>query len=68
MLEIDICFSKFIATGGLETLNESELSLYQDLLEYQDADLLLLFQGKVHADEEVVQQLIDRIRACFGGL
>lgn len=61
MLELDLFFERFILTGRFEQLTEEELSAYQQLLELDDGDLLLLFQGKYTHDDELMQQVIDKI-------
>ena len=61
MLELDLFFERFILTGRFEQLSEEELNAYQQLLELDDGDLLLLFQGKYIHDDKLMQQVIDKI-------
>ncbi|RTL01403.1 MAG: succinate dehydrogenase assembly factor 2 family protein [Proteobacteria bacterium] len=61
MLELDLYFDRFIQCGDFALLNEDELKLYQMLLELDDGDLLLLFQGKQQLADEHAQQLVDKI-------
>lgn len=61
MLELDLFFERFILTGKFEQLAGGELFAYQQLLDMDDGDLLLLFQGKCTHDDKLVQQVIDKI-------
>lgn len=61
MLELDLFFERFILTGKFEQLTEDELGAYQLLLELDDGDLLLLFQGKHAHNDELMQRVIDKI-------
>lgn len=62
ILELDICFDKFIQSGGLDNLNENELLAYQALLECDDSDLMVLLLGNDVVDDEVTQMVVDKIR------
>ena len=64
MLEADIYFSRFIEQGGFDGLTDTELLAYQDLIEFADGDLLLLFQGKEQADDGLLQSIVEKIKVC----
>lgn len=62
MLELDLFFERFIQSGKFDALNDNELSLYNELLQMDDNDILLLFQGKARLSVAPVQEIIDQIR------
>lgn len=62
ILELDLCFDKFIQSGDFDLLSDAQLCAYNELLEMDDGDLLLLFQGKANLAEENLQSIIDKIR------
>ena len=62
ILELDICFDKFIQSGGLDSLNENELLAYQSLLECDDNDLMVLLLGNDVVDDDITQMVVDKIR------
>jgi antitoxin CptB len=62
ILELDICFDKFIQSGGLDNLNENELLAYQALLECDDSDLMVLLLGNDVVDDDITQRVVDKIR------
>jgi antitoxin CptB len=62
MLELDLYFDRFISNGNFDKLSDKELTNYDELLEMDDNDLLLLLQGKVRLSHKEVQGLIDTIR------
>lgn len=62
MLELDLYFDQFIQNMGLDRLTENELFAYRELLDFDDGDLLLLFQGKELLDNRLQQNVIDKIR------
>lgn len=62
ILELDICFDKFIQSGGLDSLNEKELLVYQALLECDDSDLMVLLLGNDVVDDELTQRVVNKIR------
>ncbi len=62
ILELDICFDNFIQNGGLDKLDETELLAYQELLECDDSDLMVLLLGNDVVDDEVTQRVVDKIR------
>ncbi len=65
MLEVDLFFSHFLEQVGLDNLTAEELAVYSDLVECDDGDLLILFQGKDHVVDNIVAQcMVDKIRAC----
>ena len=65
MLEVDLFFSHFLEQIGLDHLTAEELEAYSDLVECDDGDLLILFQGKDRVvDNEVAQCMVNKIRAC----
>ena len=63
LLELDICFDKFIQSGGLGSLNEEELLAYEALLECDDGDLMVLLLGNDVVDDEITQKVVDKIRS-----
>jgi succinate dehydrogenase flavin-adding protein (antitoxin of CptAB toxin-antitoxin module) len=70
MLELDLQFAKFIQVGGLNQLNDEELNGYNQLLEMDDGDLLLLLQGNQLRTNELcnnvtpcMQSVINQIRS-----
>jgi succinate dehydrogenase flavin-adding protein (antitoxin of CptAB toxin-antitoxin module) len=62
ILELDICFDKFIQGGGLDSLGEDELLAYQSLLECDDSDLMVLLLGNDLVKDETAQKVVDKIR------
>lgn len=62
MLELDLYFERFIESGKFDELSDKELTYYNELLEMEDNDMLLLFQGKVRLSDEGIQALINQIR------
>ena len=63
LLELDICFDKFIQSGGLDSLDEKELLAYQALLECDDGDLMVLLLGNDVVNDELTQSVVDKIRS-----
>ncbi|AUR52682.1 citrate synthase [Aquella oligotrophica] len=61
ILELDLFFERFINEGRFARMNEVQLGYYQQLLEFEDGDLLQLFQGKVRLADPLFQMLIDEI-------
>ncbi len=61
MLELDLYFERFINDGNFAKLNEMELLAYQHLITLDDADLLLLFQGKEELADPELQNLVNKI-------
>ena len=61
MLELDLYFNTFIENGKLDLLSEKELDFYASLLEFDDGEILLLFQKKITTHSENIQKLIDSI-------
>lgn len=62
LLELDICFDKFLQNGGLEKLDSTELLAYKALLELDDSDLLILLMGGNEVEDETTQKVINKIR------
>ena len=62
MLEVDLCFERFVENGGFDQLVEDDLANYVNLLEMDDSQLLLLFQGKERLTDDGLQALVDQIR------
>ena len=62
MLELDLFFDKFIQENGLDSLSESELNAYQNLLTLDDGYLILLLHGIVDSDDVLEQMVIDKIK------
>lgn len=65
MLEVDLCFERFIQNGGLDALTDDELVMYSSLLEMDDGHLLLLFQGQECLNNANLQALVSKIRASI---
>jgi succinate dehydrogenase flavin-adding protein (antitoxin of CptAB toxin-antitoxin module) len=61
MLELDLIFDKFIQNEGLSQLSIEELSLYTKLLEQDDSDLQLMFQGFTSRETEMFAPLVYKI-------
>ena len=61
ILELDLFFERFINEGKFARMDEVQLGYYQQLLEFEDGDLLQLFQGKVRLTDPLFQKLIDEI-------
>jgi antitoxin CptB len=62
MLELDLFFEQFIESGQFDQLSDTQLGSYGELLQMEDGDLLLLFQGKVRLSCPDIQELIDKVR------
>lgn len=62
ILELDIYFDKFIQNGYLDKLNQVELDTYNNLLNMDDSDILLMIQGLLPVNDNIMQDLIDKIR------
>jgi len=65
MLELDLYFDRFISNGKFDELSDTELTCYNELLEMDDNDLLLLFQGKVRLSNKEMQGLVDKIKCVI---
>ncbi|MBY0379837.1 MAG: succinate dehydrogenase assembly factor 2 [Burkholderiales bacterium] len=63
-LELDLFFDSYIQKGHLENLSEGGLTKYNDLLELEDGELLLLFQSKVKLNDGIMQTIVEDIIAC----
>lgn len=61
LLEVDLIFSAFIDNQGLEKLSHNEIELYEQLIEMNDNDLLLLFNNKMKVNNELIALLINKI-------
>ncbi|MCX8515239.1 MAG: citrate (Si)-synthase [Pseudomonadota bacterium] len=61
ILELDLFFDRFLNQKGLDSLDEAELKLYEQLLEYKDEEILLLFTNRITASNEDMQMLIKKI-------
>ena len=62
ILELDLYFDKFIKNGYLDKLNQNELDIYNNLLNMDDSDILLMIQGFLPTDDDIMQTLINKIR------
>ena len=62
ILELDLYFDKFIKNGYLDKLNQNELDIYNNLLNMDDSDILLMIQGFLPIDDDIMQTLINKIR------
>ena len=65
MLEVDLYLDKFIQNGELEKLSLTELAYYEEVLELEDSDLLLLFQGKGCLKDLKKQSIINKVVAVM---
>jgi succinate dehydrogenase flavin-adding protein (antitoxin of CptAB toxin-antitoxin module) len=61
ILELDLFFDRFLSQQGLESLDENELEIYEQLLEYKDEEILQLFTNRIIASSEAMQLLIKKI-------
>lgn len=61
MLELDLYFERFIQSGKFDALGNEELNYYGELLQMDDNDLLLLFQGEATLADKVMQGLVNAI-------
>ncbi len=61
MLELDLYFDRFIQEGQLELLSNEELNAYTSLLELDDGELLLLFQGNIVSKDNNIQHIVNYI-------
>lgn len=68
LLEVDLIFNNFINSKGLECLLPDEVLLYEELIEMNDNDLLLLFNKKIKIKNELIEQLINKILYMSKGL
>ncbi len=62
MLELDLYFDRFIQEGNLKLLSNEELDAYASLLELDDSELLLLFQGEIVAENDKIQNIVNYIK------
>lgn len=63
ILELDLFFDKFIQSDGIDSLSEDDLNTYAKLLDLEDCDLLLLFQGRKRLLDADMQKIVDKICA-----
>lgn len=61
LLELDLFLNRFIQDGHFASLDVTELNHYQQLLQLDDGDLLLLLQGKQSLNHAGLQGLISKI-------
>lgn len=62
VLELDLYFEQFIKSGKFDQLSDKELSSYNEILQMEDGDILLLLQGKANLLNNEIQSIIDQIR------
>lgn len=62
LLELDLLFERFIVSGKFDKLSDQELNNYDELLEMEDSDILLLLQGSATLPDTKIQNLVDQIR------
>lgn len=62
VLELDLYFEQFIKSGKFDQLSDKELSSYNEILQMEDGDILLLLQGKANLLNNDIQSIIDQIR------
>lgn len=63
ILELDLFFDRFITNGKLDGLSANELDLYENLLEYEDSDIMALFLKQKTEQNDQMQKLINLIIA-----
>jgi succinate dehydrogenase flavin-adding protein (antitoxin of CptAB toxin-antitoxin module) len=65
VLELDLFFSRFLEKQELSTLNAQELFAYQQLLEYEDNELIEIFVNNKSTNDDTINNLVKRIRYNF---
>ena len=63
LLELDIVLTRF-TQSRFETLSESELEIFRDILDWQDQDFLAIVNGYQDVPDEKYQALITLIRSA----
>lgn len=61
LLELDLIFYTFINNQGLEQLSYNEISLYEQLININDNDLLLIFNQKIKPNNQLIELLVNKI-------
>lgn len=61
LLELDLIFHTFINNQGLEQLSYNEISLYEQLININDNDLLLIFNQKIKPNNQLIELLVNKI-------
>ncbi|MCC2624489.1 MAG: gltA [Burkholderiales bacterium] len=62
MLELDLYFDRFIASGNFDKLSDRELDCYNEVLQMDDNDIFSLLQGGARLSDANLQSIIDQIR------
>ncbi|MBQ9682671.1 MAG: succinate dehydrogenase assembly factor 2 [Neisseriaceae bacterium] len=62
LLELNIVFNRFIDNGGFAQLDEQELRILEDILTWNDQDLLQVMLGCKTVEEPFQAALIRKIR------
>ena len=62
LLELNIVFNRFIDNGGFAQLTEQELRILEDILTWNDQDLLQVMLGCKTVEEPFQAALIRKIR------
>ena len=62
-MELDIVLTRFMQSR-FETLSESELETFRDILDWQDQDFLAIVNGYQEVPDEKYQALITLIRSA----
>lgn len=63
LLELDIVLTRFMQSR-FETLSESELEIFRDILDWQDQDFLAIVNGYQDVPDAKYQALITLIRSA----
>ena len=61
LLELDLILGRFMEKE-FEQLNNEELAVFVEILEFQDQDLLALVNGYMQTEKTHLISLLDRIR------
>lgn len=64
MLELDLYFERFIASGLFDVLSLDELKHYEEMLALDDGDLLLLVQAKHEHSDTNIQTIVNKLIAA----
>lgn len=60
--ELDVILTKYLETG-YDASTEVEKQLFQDLLEYQDPDILRFFLRQEEPADENIARIVEKIRS-----
>ncbi|ASK26670.1 FAD assembly factor SdhE [Neisseria chenwenguii] len=63
LLELDLIFGRFMEQE-FDRLNDEELALFTEVLEFQDQELLALVNGHTQTDKTHLVPMLEKIRAA----